>query len=340
MTGAAGFIGRSLSSRLRNAGNEVIGADLHPPSRPAVPFHHLDVTDGAAVRELLLTTRPDRVIHAAALVDDRGDPKDFRAVNVEGTQAVFEASKDAGVQRFVHISSIAALGTNPGPRADERSPLLLRAGNPYFDTKAASEQWVRARSRELELPLVVIRPGDVYGPGSVPWVDRPVELMTRGVPVLVGGGRGFVAHCHVENLVDGIVAALESDRSPGSVLTFTDGERTSYGAYFEALRVAAGVKRPLRSIPRRAALVMAAAFEAGGRIARRPPPLTVAAVRYVSRQTHYSIEAAEETVGYRPRLSLVGGMAKLRRHFAETRGQATAGPNPIGSEPDDPGAER
>lgn len=162
------------------------------------------------------------------------------------------------------------------------------------------------------MEVVVVRPGDVYGPGSVPWVERPIELMRKRQPVLVGGGQGLIAHCHVENLVDGIELALAHDDAPGGIFVIHDGSgTTTYKEYFTRLAEAAGLPAPAVSFPKPVARAVARAAALVHRLGGPPPPFTTSAVDYLTRTSTYSIHEAEDTLGYRPRISLTEGMRDL-----------------------------
>ncbi len=309
VTGSAGFIGGALVERLRAQGTRVAGADLR--DGPLVDLH-FDVTDDEAVRKVFEVHRPRIVVHAAAIVDDRGDPALFETVNVGGTRRMLEAARSAGCRRFVQLSSIAALGVTPGKNTDVDSPLIDDTGSPYFDTKARSERIARSFMDGGAMEVVVVRPGDVYGPGSVPWVERPLELMRKHQPVLIGGGRGLICHCHIENLVDGIELAMTHDDAPGGIFIIHDGSSsTTFRDYFTQLARAAGISPPRVSLPKSIAYAVARLTAVVHRLGGPPPPFTKSAVDYITRQSTYSIEEARRTLGYQPRVTLAAGMAAL-----------------------------
>ncbi|MEZ4267271.1 MAG: NAD(P)-dependent oxidoreductase [Myxococcota bacterium] len=309
VTGAAGFIGEALVRRLRKEGLTVQGVDIAAGELPTV---RMDVTDGAAVLEVLRRVEPRRIVHAAALVDERGDPDRFQEVNVAGTQNMLDAAASVGVERFVHISSIAALGLDPGPNAGEGTPLDPNTGSPYFDTKAASEELVRHAMAGGRLKGVIVRPGDVYGPRSKPWVERPLSLMRKKMPVLIGGGAGLIAHCWIDNLVDGIVLALNTPEIEGGIFQIHDGtDTTTYRDYFTRLAAAAGLAPPRASMPEAAASALGHAFALGGRLVGGPVPFTPSAIRYICRRSTYSIASARDRLGYVPRVGLDEGMERL-----------------------------
>ncbi len=320
VTGAAGFIGSALVRRLRERGSTVVGVDI----RGSVEF--LDVTDPADVVDTVLRLRPRTVVHAAALVDDRGAPASFLRVNVEGTRNVVHAALAGDVERLVHISSIAALGIDPADETRDvedgrdRRPLVFDTGSPYFDTKASAEQLVRDAIENDGLPAVIVRPGDVYGLDSQPWVQRPLAMMRRRMPMLIDRGRGHIAHTWIGNLVDGIVLALDSADALGEVFTITDGrDATTYREYFTRLASAADVPRPRGGMSRRFALGMVGGIERACALLRFPPPMTRHAVAYVCRRASYPITLARRVLGYQPKVTLDQGMATLAEQLRGAR---------------------
>ncbi len=309
VTGSTGFVGSALTERLEAEGLSVVGAAVRAGRTPTVV---LDITDRAAVREVFERLRPRKVVHAAAIVDDRGAPEAFRAVNVRGTEHVLEAAENVGTERLVHISSIVVLGLESPAQCDEHTPLQAYTGAPYMDTKAVSERRVRDAWAAGRVPAVVVRPGDVYGVGSEPWVRRPVALMRQRMPVLVGGGRGLMAHCWIDNLVDGLVLALGARDVEGGVFHVTDGQDdTTFGDYFHRLASAAGVPVPRRSLPAGLALRLGRVLEGMAKVAPFSPPFTATAARYLLRRSTYCIAATRRSLGYEPAVDLDEGMARL-----------------------------
>src|SRR5215213_6456629 len=183
VTGAKGFIGAATCARLRADGHEVVELDL-----PEV-----DVTDTAAVERSLGGC--EGVVHTAAIVDEDGDMREFVRVNVGGTRNVLDAAERAGVKRVVHLASVAVWGYDFDHDLTEDAPPRT-VGNPYIDTKGASERLALGRG------ATVVRPGDVYGPRSQPWVLRPLRAIQGGMFVLPGKGDGIVTAVYVDDLVD------------------------------------------------------------------------------------------------------------------------------------------
>jgi nucleoside-diphosphate-sugar epimerase len=162
----------------------------------------------------------------------------------------------------------------------------------------------------------VLRPGDVYGVGSVPWVERPIELMRKRQMILVDGGRGHFAHLHVENLVDGFMRVFDTPASRGETYVLTDGDHhMTMGEYFGRLADAVGLKPPSVSLPRAAARALAGAIEAGARITGTTPPFTRAAIDYVLRAGSFDIRKAREVLAWTPRVTLEEGLREIGRRY-------------------------
>ena len=309
VTGSSGFVGSALVERLRSEGASVVGLDLRAGPAPTLTA---DITDARQVREAFEQVKPRAVVHTAAIVDDRGAVERFQAVNVRGTDHVLAACEASGVARLVHVSSIVVLGLDSPPLCDEDTPLQPYTGAPYMDTKAISERRVLDAWAAGRVPALVVRPGDVYGEASEPWVRRPLEMMRQGLPLLVGGGHGLMVHCWIDNLLDGLVLALSTKGVEGRVFHLTDGVHdTTFRDYFSRLAVAGGTRLSKVSLPAGLALPLGEGLERLSRVLPFDAPFTRTAARYLLRRSRYSIEGAREGLGYAPRVDLDEGMARL-----------------------------
>lgn len=316
VTGAGGFMGSRLMERLRAEGAHAIGADRS--FQDAGDHVQIDVTDPFSVRKALGPDSPaDAVVHTAALVGDQFAAADYERVNVTGVEHVAKAAREAGVRRFVQLSSIAGMGFDPGHQVDE-SLSCERFGDPYGDSKLMGERVALAHHGKQGMEVVAIRPGDVWGPGSQPWVVRPVAMMRSGEFMWVGGGKGRLAMVHIDDILDGLVLALTTPGVGGRSFILTDGtDGCSCREYFGALATAAGIDLKARSMPRALALGFATAVAAAARATGRPPSFTPSAVRYVSRKAcSFSIDRARAELGYSPKLDLETGMKELSEWFA------------------------
>ena len=312
VTGANGFIGRALSAHLTGLGVEVRGVDV--AGDPAAGVHPGSTTAPAPWAHLL--DGVDTVVHTAASVSNVVPLARMRAVNVDGTARVLGAATAAGVRRFVHLSSVVVHGFDLPAWVDESRPMRPN-GDAYVDTKVASERLVLAAGSTDDIEVVVLRPGDVYGPASRPWVVLPLTYLRAGQAVLPARGRGILSHVHIDTLVDGITRAITTPAAAGGVFHLTDGLATTCAEYFGRLGAMVGT-RP-RHLPTRAAVGAAVLVGGVQRGFGRPNELGAASMRLLARTGSYRIDRAREVLGYEPRIDLDTGMAEVER-WAATEG--------------------
>ncbi|MDX6698666.1 MAG: hypothetical protein QOE65_2063 [Solirubrobacteraceae bacterium] len=300
VTGAGGFIGAAVCRRLAADGAEVLGLDL-PAAAERVQaagarFLACDVTDAAAVAGALAGV--PRVVHTAAIVSDWGPQADFVRVNVDGTRHVLEAARDA--ERVVHVSSVAIWGHAFDTDVDEDEP-PRPSGDPYVDTKGASDALARAAG------AAVVRPGDVYGPGSVPWAIRPLQALRAGrfaVP-----RRGLMTPVYVDDLVELIVLALTRPEAAGRTFVGWEGPPVPVRDFFDRYARMSG-RRRTPALPARLLHAAAAADEALARRLGRAPTATRWAISYLSRRAAYRASRAQDLLGWHPRVDLDEGMRR------------------------------
>ncbi len=304
ITGALGLIGRRLASRYRDAGSEVSGVDVRADPELGVVAGDLTAHgpwEAAAEGAEL-------VIHTAARLGMENDPHGFWRVNVMGTRNALDAAIRGGAGRFVHVSSIVAFGFDIPEEVDERHPVRPN-GVPYVDTKVASEQVVLQTHGAREVGCTIIRPGDVYGPGSHFWTLTPVREIARRRLILPAMGRGTMSPVFVDDLVEGIMLAAAEEHAVGEVFTLSGGRDVEAREFFGHYARMLGKERvPVAPTPVVAAL--AGALHHAGRLRGAAPEVTPAAVRYLARSGTYSIEKARSVLGYQPSTELDEGMRR------------------------------
>jgi nucleoside-diphosphate-sugar epimerase len=317
ITGIGGFIGLRLAQRCQQLGIRVWGVDrdaaaLARARELGIEALAGDITDAALMREQLAGAQA--VIHTAAIVKEHGELAEFRRINVEGSRAVARAAREGGARAFVQLSSVMVYGFDFPPNVAEDGP-LRGEGNPYCQTKIESEQAVLALHDPQRFGVIVIRPGDVYGPGSVPWIARPIQMLRKRRMLLPMGGRGLINHVYVDNLVDGILAALAA-RAYGETFNISDGSAVTYADFFGRLAAAAKVPGP-RVVPTPVMQLLTRivqALAARGLTSDEASPDTV---RYLCRPHVYSIDRARRVLGYCPRIDLAHGLA-LTQPYIDT----------------------
>ncbi len=313
ITGALGLIGRRLASRYRDAGSEVSGVDVR--AEPELGVVAGDLTTRGAWEEA--AAEAELVIHTAARLGMDIDADGYWRVNVMGTRNALDAAVRAGAERFVHISSIVAFGFDTPEDVDERHPVRPN-GVSYADTKVASEQVVLQAHAAGEIEATIIRPGDVYGPGSYFWTHFPVRELARGRLILPAMGRGVMSPVFVDDLVEGIVLAAADEHARGEIFVLSGGHDVEARDFFGHYARMLGKDRvPVAPTP--VVVAIAAVMERVGRLRGSPPEVTPAAVRYLARSGSYSIDKARSVLGYQPAVGLDQGMELCERWLREQR---------------------
>ncbi len=312
VTGANGFIGRTLMTRLVADGHTVAGVDRDPdPGRGVVAG---DVTDPDPWRAALRGS--DAVVHTAAIVSNTPTLDEAWRVNVLGTRRVLDAAVAADVPRFVHVSSVRAFSDLGFPDGVDEDHPVRPDGNSYVDTRIASEQVALQAHAAGRADVSVVRPGDVYGPRSRPWTIWPVELIRRRLFMLPQGGRGVFSPVYADDLVDGFVRVLTRPEASGQVFTLAGGVGVPTAEFFGHYYRMLGRRGPL-VLPTPVALGLAGGASLAARAARRPTEINPTAVRYFCRPGTYSVDKARRLLGYDPATSLQEGMDRTEAWLRE-----------------------
>ena len=246
------------------------------------------------------------------MVTEYGEMAFFRKVNVEGTHNVARAAREAGVSTFVHVSSVAVYGFDFPDRVTEEGP---RRGenNPYCQTKIEAEDAILQYNDPETMGVVIIRPGDVYGPGSIPWIARPLDNLRRGRMYLPRGGRGLINHVYVDNVVDAIFLAIEK-RAYGEAFNITDGVGTTFKEFYSRLAAIAGLPPPVPVptwLAKTGAVVITRLRDRGW----TDNDATVETVKYLMRRHVYSIDKARSVLGYEPAVDLERGLQMTEEYI-------------------------
>ncbi len=241
VTGAAGFLGGAIVRRLVRDG-ATVRALVRPGRTVALAGAEVvagDVCDESAVAEALRGV--DCVIHAAARVATTGRWEEFAAVNVRATRRLLWAAHAAGIRHIVHISSLSVYAVpTDGVTITEDSPYESEseARGAYSRSKLAADRVAMDAARR-GVPVVVLRPGLLYGPGRRPPVARQ-SVTVKGVKLLLARPDYCLPMTHVDNVADAVLLAVRTDAAAAQGLhrrsTRTCARRTMRGRY----RAAAG----------------------------------------------------------------------------------------------------
>jgi nucleoside-diphosphate-sugar epimerase len=250
----------------------------------------------------------EAVVHVAAVYRTAGHPDAYyREVNVGGTERLLEAAARAGVRRFVHTSTVGVHGHVERPPADEGAPIA--PGDIYQATKAEAEALALEYHRRRALPVTVVRPGAIYGPGETRFL-KLFRAIARGRYAIVGSGRTFYHPVYIDDLVAGFLLALDREEAVGEAFLvcgpsyirqqdLADLIATHTGGRVLPFRV------PARPIQWLGDLVEAVCVPLGVE-----PPLHRRRVDFWTKSRAFTIEKARRLLGYDPKVGLDEGIAR------------------------------
>jgi dihydroflavonol-4-reductase len=340
ITGGTGFIGSCAALRARALGHEVRVTGLQRTPAEAANIERLRAADIAVVLADLegLVASPgllqgmDAVLHLAAAQHEMNVPDaHFRAVNVRGTEALVSACLRAGVGRFVHGSTIGVYGRREGG-IDETTPTA--PDNIYGQTKLEGENVVLARRGEL--PVVVIRIPETYGPG-----DRRLLKLFRGIAsgtfFRIGSGSNLHHPICIDDLVQGLLLAAEHPAAPGELFLLPGRDAVTTDEMIAAVAAAVGQPPPRLRLPLWPFMAAAVALEAGLRPLGIQPPLHRRRMDFFVKSFSFDGGKARHLLGFAPQIPFREGAARTARWYEELgelptsdRRQRGAGPNARG----------
>jgi nucleoside-diphosphate-sugar epimerase len=320
VTGGSGFIGQALVRRLVADGWSVRALARSEASEGRVASAGAEPVRGdlAAVAEMTAGAEgADVAFHLAAHVGDSGDWEEFQRGTVEGTDSALAACRRAGVPRFVHAGTEAALmDGKPLVNVDETAPLKPDSPAWYPRSKARAELAVRAENAE-GFETVVVRPRFVWGAGDTVLLPAIAEMVDAGKFAWIGGGRQLTDTAHVDNVVQGLLLGARKGR-PGEAYFVTDGEAVVFRAFLTRMLATRGVIPPTRSIPAALVRPLSGVVESAWRALPLPgqAPLTRFSVWVSSQECTIDTSKARTELGYAPVVSRDEGMAGLEAEAA------------------------
>jgi nucleoside-diphosphate-sugar epimerase len=303
ITGANGFIGSNLCRWFRERGWEVDAL-----VRESSDLHFLDGLDIRLVKgdlrhpeKIDLPAGTTHVVHAAALVSDFAEDEECARNIFDMTRNFAGKLRDSGapLRRFVYISTALTLGF--GRRGiSEEQPGRSAAFMPYVRHKIRTENELRDEHASRGFPVVILRPGDVFGPNDRVTCAHILRGCERGAPLIVGHGLWRFGYCYVGNLCRAVERALVVEGIEGKSYTVTNGTLPTWRDFFQALQKGLGKKQRIY-IP--VWLAHAAAGASGllkAVLPRFKRELNYYRIRRITTETTYDISRTVAELGYEP----------------------------------------
>ncbi len=342
VTGATGLVGSHLVRALRERG-DAVRALVRDPERARSLLSEggeIELVKGDLLDPVSLERAArgvEVVYHCAARValPYQGDRLTIFRTNVEGTRNTLRAAEEAGVQRFVFVSSVAVYGDPKDPLVREDHPKNPKG--PYAESKVLAEELVEMAG-ERGLATVILRPCVIYGPGDRNFLPQIAETLTRYPFPLVQGGQQPLDMVHARDVAQALVLAGTHPRAVGRTYNVTDGETHSLRELVEVFCECLGVRPRLLSLPYPLAWILAALAAGISRMVQpdKDPLISPAGVRAMARPHHYDITRIREELGYSPQVSLEAGLREAVAWYFSERDLSGPAALDLASEPTAP----
>ncbi len=322
VTGGTGFIGSHLAMEGRRRGADVVvlGLAERPEERSNATMLEaagVEVIAGS-ITDPGLVTRSARgashIFHLAVAMREGGKRDEFfEQVNLEGTGRLLDAAAGGRVERFVYCSTIGIYGHRAPGVTREESPMA--PGNIYERTKVAAEAKVREAGAERRLPVVILRPADVYGPRD----HRLLKLfrgVSRGTFPLFGAGAGRRHMVYVDDVVSAFFRACERDEAVGESMIVAGPEVCTLRELIEIVRKTVGSARYGRRLPLAPMLAAAGVVEDVSRVLHVDPPIYRRRMDFFWSDSEFDTSRARRLLDWTPNVVLADG---IRRTFEDYR---------------------
>jgi nucleoside-diphosphate-sugar epimerase len=303
ITGANGFIGSNLSRYFLERGYNVYGlvrktSDLHFLDGQNIQLIYGDLTE---VEKIEWPQNLDIVIHCASVVSDAADDACCESNIYNSTINLVDQLKKSGIdlKKFIFMSSALVMGYRKLDISED-NPGLPANHLPYVRCKKKTEDQLLQMHNGSRLPVVIMRPADVFGPNDRITCAHLLKGIEDGVPVIVGSGKWIFPFCYVENLCHATYLACRSKNSEGQTYTITNGSDVTWKEFFSFFQRKFNKKQWIY-IPTFFPHVVVFVMKIIQKIfPSYKPPLTKYRIKRITSHTNYDISKAINELNYSP----------------------------------------
>ncbi len=322
VTGAGGFIGRHVVCHQLAHGRAVRALDRNAAGvadfQPGEGLEVLvgDISDPGIQRKAVEGV--DILFHLASAHLERGMPdSEFYRINVDALKSLLEASRDAGVRRFVQVSSCGIYGNVERSPANEDGP--FHPDIAYEKSKLAGEQAVREFQEKYRFPVVVVRPVWVYGPGCHR-TARLFRMISKGKFLMVGHGRNLRSAVYITDLLDALELCATTEGIEGETFIITNDEQVTVASVVGEIAQLTGAGAPKLRLPVPIARLGALAAEALGKITGMEPPISRRSMKFFTNDAGFTSAKAQQMLGFKPQVALKEGLELTHRWWRDNSG--------------------
>jgi nucleoside-diphosphate-sugar epimerase len=321
VTGGTGFIGSHLAEAGRRRGAEVVAFGLTDRPEEKANAELLakrgaeiisgSITDAALCRKAMQGVT--HVFHLAVAMREGGKSDEFfESINLDGTRQLLEAASVQRVHRFIYCSTIGIYGHRAPGITREDSPLA--PGNIYERTKVSAERLVHEFAEKCDVPSVVLRPADVYGPR-----DQRLLKMFKGVSrgrfPLFGSGEGRRHMVYVDDVVSAFFKACERDEALGEGLIIAGPKSCTLRELLDEVTRATGSKRYGFRLPLAPMLAVAAVVEDACAALKVDPPIYRRRMDFFHSDSEFDTSRARRVLDWEPKVDLREGIQRTLEDY-------------------------
>ncbi len=313
VTGGKGFLGGHLVTKLTESKEDVrIFAHAHSKeedSKRKIKNNNVvwgDIRNSKDVEKAVEGV--NIVFHLVSNFRKGGsDKKEAYSINVEGTENVLNASLKFGVKHLIHCSTIGVHGSVKEIPANEETP--FNPGDLYQETKLIAEKKVWEFYKKTSLPVTVIRPISLIGPGDLRMLKLFRSIKKKRF-VMIGEGDKFFQPAYIDDVVSGFLLCLKNEKAIGEVFIIGGEEYVPLKELVQLIAKELNASVPKIKIPLAPVLLMAYICERICAPLGIEPPLHKRRVSFFQNNRAFSIEKAKRILGYKPQVSLREGIQK------------------------------
>jgi nucleoside-diphosphate-sugar epimerase len=319
VTGATGLLGSHIVEQLRLR-NRPVRVLVRPNSDTSwletqdVEFVYGDLSDHAALAEACKGV--ETVYHSAARVGDWGPWEEFVEITIRGTHNLAEAAAEAGVKRFIHISSISSYGhpNQEGLVLDESAPLgvNLHKWSYYSRAKVEAERELWAMHESGKINLTVIKPSWLYGPRDRATIFRLANMLRQGKAKILGDGENRLNVVYAGNVAEACILAADNEKAVGQAYNVCNDGVMKQKQWMNLLARELGAPPVEKHVPYRVAYNVAFILECFGHLfkKKKPPMITRYSVWLMGRRCFFSAEKARNELGWQSSVPYEEGVKK------------------------------
>jgi len=318
VTGATGFTGKRLTEILLQKGYEV-RVIIRNKSRFKIPKNgNLEIVIGDLknITDVDIAVKDVQIIfHVAALYRTAGAaPQEYWDTHVKATENLLNSAHRNSVKKFIHTSTVGIHSHIENPPADEN--YQIKPGDIYQLTKWEGEKKAKEFHDKTGLPLVIIRPSAIYGPGDMRLL-KLFKIASKKYSIILGSGEIFYHMVYVDDLANGLILAAESNITNGEAFIIGGDGYISLNKMLDLISRILNKESKIIHLPAAPVQILGSVCEKICIPLGIDPPIYRRRVDFFIKSRAFDISKAKKILGYSPKVSLEEGLKRTAEWYKE-----------------------